>query len=117
MKHQHLQSLRAESCYPAFRGFVSFFTVIGYFAAVLVAVFGFVVMGQAGGGVLLGLVVVGGAVLLGIVVKAMSECSLMLADIADCTVHDSAAGATAHALDFDPESQTLAEIIVGKPNR
>lgn len=117
MKHQHLQSLRAESCYPAFRGFVSFFTVIGYFAAVLVAVFGFVLMGQAGGGFLLGSVVIGGAVLFGLVIKAMSECSLMLADIADCTVHDSAVGATAHALDFDPESRTLAEIIAGKPNQ
>lgn len=117
MKHQHLQKLRADTCYPAFRGFVSLFTVIGYLAACLVALFGVVVMGQSSGGVLLGLVVIGGAVLLGVAVKAMTECSLMLADIADCTVYDSAAIGTTHALDFEPEPQTLADIIAGRPPR
>lgn len=92
MSRQKLDSIRAQSCYPAFRGFVSFFALIGYLAAGLVALASLLALGSgkaSGIGVaILGIVV---AVVLALVIKAATECSLMLADIADCTVRDASA--------------------------
>lgn len=90
MGHQKLSAIRVQSCYPAFRSFISLFATIGYIAAVLLALFGILVGAQGGSlaGIFGGLLFIGGACLLALVIKAAAECGLMLADIADCSVID-----------------------------
>ena len=90
MIQETLSSIRADTCYPAFRGFVSFGAVIGYFVAGLVALSGVFALGAGSGGIIIALGLVIAAVVLTLLVKAVTECSLMLADIADCTVHNTA---------------------------
>ena len=86
---QKLEAIREQSCYPAFRGFVSFFTIVGYMAVLLGMLIGLIAMMKGGAsGVMAGILVIAGSVVFGLVVKAAAECSLMLADIADCTVQD-----------------------------
>ena len=81
MNKAYLNSIRADSCYPTFRAFVTVATVLAYIVAALVVVAGFV-SGQ-GGGILAGIVV---AVVIVLIAKVGQEVSLMIADIADATI-------------------------------
>lgn len=81
MNKAYLNTIRAGSCYPTFRAFVTVATVLAYIVAALVVVAGFV-SGQ-GGGVLVGIVV---AVVIVLIAKVGQEVSLMIADIADATI-------------------------------
>jgi drug/metabolite transporter (DMT)-like permease len=86
MNRDYLNHIRKNSAYPTFRGFVTFFTVVGDVVAVLVAI-GCLFTGGGGigvGGVVLGLL---GAVVLALFVTVAREVSLMLADIADATIN------------------------------
>lgn len=78
---QYLNSIRAASCYPAFRSFIAFFEGAGYLAAAIIGIFGLFV---GDGPVLLVGVVV--AVIVALLVKVSAEACLMLADIADATI-------------------------------
>jgi hypothetical protein len=69
----YLEKLRAASCYPAFRGFIGFCTVVGYLLAGLVLLIG-IFSGSFTG-------ILGGFI--------GAEASLMLADIADATIDSS----------------------------
>lgn len=77
-----LNHIRNNSFYPAFRGFIQFFTIVGYITAVLVAVFGFFTKNI--GAILLFLL---GAIVIAVLVRVSKEVSLMLADIADATIN------------------------------
>lgn len=98
MNREYLEHIRSNSAYPAFRGFIQFFTVLGYIAAGLVAVFGFFTKNI--GAILLFLL---GAAVLAILVKVSKEVSLMLADIADATINfaGSQPGAFKHSISSD----------------
>ena len=81
MNKAYLNTIRADSCYPTFRAFVTIATVLGYIVAALVVVAGFV-SGQ-GSGILIGIV---SAVVIALIAKVGQEVSLMIADIADATI-------------------------------
>ena len=89
MNRQYLEAIRANSCYPTFRGFVQIFTLLGYLVAAVVAIAGFVT-GQIGAMLL----AIAGAIIVALLIRVGKEMSLMLADIADATI-DSSSKATA----------------------
>ncbi|WP_152597994.1 hypothetical protein [Novilysobacter arseniciresistens] len=82
MNRNYLDHIRSNSFYPAFRGFIQFFTLVGYIAAGLVALFGFFT--KSIGAILLFLL---GTAVLAVLVRVAKEVSLMLADIADATIN------------------------------
>lgn len=87
---RYLRELRGSSCYSTFRAFIGVCSVVGYCLSILIAVGAFLVGGS--------LIVVGGvacAVALAFIVKASSDASLMIADMADATVDASARNAKA----------------------
>ena len=81
MNKAYLNSIRADSCYPSFRAFVTVATILGYIVAAFVALAGF-----ASGEVVpvLGCIVV--AVVIVLIAWVGQEVSLMIADIADATI-------------------------------
>lgn len=81
MSLSHLERIRSNSHYPAFRSFISVLTVIGYIAAVLIAAFGFFSKS-----IPFILMCIAGGALLAFLVMVSKELSLMLADIADATI-------------------------------
>ncbi len=81
MNKAYLHTIRANSCYPTFRAFITIATALSYIVAALVVIGG-VYAGQIAGllvGVAIALVIV-------LVAKAGQEVSLMIADIADATI-------------------------------
>lgn len=81
-----VSEIRSESAYPTFRAFIVVATGVGYLIAVLAALTGAVA--GFGQGHLLALVVgCIAAVVIGLAVAIVRELSLMLADIADATLH------------------------------
>ena len=89
MNRQYLEAIRANSCYPTFRGFVQIFTLLGYLVAAVVAIAGFFT-GQIGTMIL----AFAGAIIAALLIRVGKEMSLMLADIADAAI-DSSSKATA----------------------
>lgn len=85
MNRQHLDAVRSNTCYPAFRGVIQVFTLIGYLVAVVVAGVG-VMSGQPGTIA----IAVGIAIVLALFFRVAQEVSFMLADIADVTIDSSA---------------------------
>lgn len=86
MNRDYLNHIRKNSAYPTFRGFVTFFTVVGDILAIIVAICS---LFSGGGGMGVGGIVLGllGAVVLALFVTVAREISLMLADIADATIN------------------------------
>jgi hypothetical protein len=90
-KKQYLDSIRAHSAYPTYRGFIGVFALIGYIVAGIVAlgaVIGGVVSMNKTPGVGLA-VIVGGliyAAILYLMARFFKEAALILADLADSTV-------------------------------
>lgn len=101
-----LDSIRSASNYPAFRGFVTVAATVGYLAAVMLAFVGVYALLQGAGGIVGGASFLIAGLLLALVVKAAVEMSLMLADIADCTVA-SLAPASQQAVPHQPSTTTL----------
>ena len=81
MNQKYLEAIRNNSCYPTFRGFVGFFTLIGYLIAAVIAI-GSIFSGQIGA-ILIGCAV---ATITALLFRVAKEMSLMLADIADATI-------------------------------
>lgn len=86
MNRDYLEALRSRTCYPTFRGFVHVFAWLGYLAAALLALVG--IWSNQIGPTLLS---IAGAVMFGLLVRAGTEMSLMVADIADVGVDQAAA--------------------------
>lgn len=88
MNREFVAELRRDSCYPTFRALIAFATAVGYAIAILCAALGAVASTQAIGVAYQVLAVaIGAAVVIGILTAVMRELSLMLADIADATLH------------------------------
>ena len=104
MSKAYLNTLRADSCYPTFRAFVTVATVLAYIAAALIVVAGFV-SGQAGG-IMAGIVV---AVVVALIAKVGQEVSLMIADIADATIHSAGRRNEPAPSPVWPRSESLPE--------
>lgn len=86
MNRYYLESLRSRSCYPTFRGFIQAFAWLGYLAAAAIALSG-VFVGNVGPMLLL----IAGAGVLALLVRAGTEMSLMLADLADAAIDQAVA--------------------------
>ena len=90
-KKQYLDSIRAHSAYPTYRGFIGVIAIIGYIVAGIIAVGaligGLVSLNKTPG---VGLaVIVGGliyAAILYLMARFFKEAALILADLADSTV-------------------------------
>ena len=93
-----MTTIRQDSRYPTFRGFVTVATIIGYLVAAL-AIGAGLLSGQISSAV--------GGVVAGIIIAVMSkiaqEVSLMIADIADATI-DSAANLRIFQANLKPEA-------------
>lgn len=107
MNRQYLEAIRANSCYPTFRGFVQIFTLLGYLVAAVVAIAGFFT-GQIGTMIL----AFAGAIIVALLIRVGKEMSLMLADIADVAI-DSSSKAT--AANSSPTPNTSQQTVVATP--
>jgi hypothetical protein len=90
-RQQYLQSIRAETAYPVYRGVIGTIALLGYVLAGVIALGALVTgLGAMASSFLTGLItlVAGGVVaaITFLVAKLSKEASLMLADIADSTV-------------------------------
>jgi len=83
--HAFAEQMRAESLYPAWRGIVGIFAILGYVVAVLAAIGAIVAALKVSW--LSGLVGLGVAAFIAIITKVSKEASLMLADLSDAAVH------------------------------
>lgn len=82
---EHLQVLRANTCYPSFRAFIGFFIVLGYLIALIEALAGIAGIFREnvfliGGGFV-------GCALTIFMTKVGSEMLFMVSDIADSNIY------------------------------
>jgi hypothetical protein len=83
--HVFAEQMRAASLYPAWRGIVGIFAILGYVVAALAAIGAIVATLKVSW--LSGLVGLGVAAFIAIITKVSKEASLMLADLSDAAVH------------------------------
>lgn len=81
MINQYLKDIRKVTAYPTLRGFATFFAIVGYLLASLIAIVGFLT-----GEFPNALAACAGAVVVVLLVKLGKESALLLADLADATL-------------------------------
>jgi len=95
LKHQYIETIRANSAYPTYRGFIGAITLLGYLLAAVVAL-GTLIgsLSMMSSSFALGLVVLAagllGAALTFLLARLWKEAAQILADIGDATVETNA---------------------------